>query len=510
MMSGAGNTMAKNTAFLYFRMALVIIVGLYTARVILGVLGVEDYGIYNVAGSVVAMFGFLNGALAISSSRFITVELGKNNKDLSYLKRCYTTTKGIHAILSILIVIVSETIGLWLLYNKCEIPQARMSAALWVYHLSVITSVITINQVPYNALVIAHEHMTIYAYLGIAEAVLKLAICFLITVSPIEKLVFYAILMLIIHVLIYVVYIIYCRKLFEECIWGYNLDRSFFRPILGFTGWNLLGSFSSMAMAQGANVMISFFFGPAIVAARAISSQIRGHLMSFVNNFRTAVNPQVLKRHAAGNVDESKGLLLFSTNVSVYLMLLITVPLLLETDYILRIWLKVVPEYAVEFTRITLLEVLFAVYDLSFYMIFQATGRLKENALICPIMDIIAFIVVYIVYKLGGGVLFIGWTLLALSILQGMLVKPFLAVRLFGYKWADFLHIYYRNFIVIIVAFAGSFVIQCLLNGESIWSHILILFSSLLYTVAVVYLIGFRQLEKERIKAILLNIIKKS
>jgi len=490
-------------------MAFVILVGLYTSRVVLNALGVEDFGIYNVAGSVVAMFGFLNGALAISSSRFLTVEMGKKNSNLCHLIRCYTTTKGIHALLSIAIVVISETIGLWLLYNKCEIPEGRMNAALWCYQISVATAVLSINQVPYNSLVIAHENMTIYAYLGIADVLMKLGICYLIVFSPFDNLIYYAILMLLIHCFFYVFYIEYCRKNYKECIWGYRLDKVFFRPILGFTGWNLLGSFSSMAMTQAANVMISFFFGPAIVAARAISGQVRGHLTNFVNNFRTAVNPQVLKRYAAGEIANSKNLLMFSTNVSFYLMLLITAPLLLETDFVLHFWLNNVPDYALGFTRITLLEVLFAVYDLSFYMIFQTTGRLRENAIICPIMDMVAFVIVYIVYKNGGDVLFIGWTLLALAVLQGMLVKPFLAIIYLDYKWKDFLPIYLRNIIVLTITISLSFCAkQFVDNGETL-QRLLSMCIAIFISLLCSYSLGFNCEDKNKVKLLIVGLLKK-
>lgn len=490
-------------------MALVILVGLYSSRVILNALGVEDYGIYNVAGSVVAMFAFLNGALGSSSSRFITIELGKSyERTFIKLVHCFATTKAIHGIMAIAIIIIAETIGLWLLYNKCEIPADRMDATLWVYQISVATAVLSITLVPFQALIIAHEHMSIYAYIGIIDAVLKLLICYFIQISPIDKLIFYSFMILALQLSLYLFNRIYCKFHFKECIAGYSFDKEYFKPILGFTGWNLLGSFSSMAITNAATVMISFFFGPALVTARAISGQVKSQVVSFINNFRIAVNPQVLKRYAAGDVESSKRLLFLSTNVSFYLMLIITLPLLFETELVLKLWLKIVPPYTVEFLRITLLEVLFVVYDLSFYMIFQATGRLKENALICPAMDIVAFVIVFVIYQMGGSVLTIAWTLLILTITQGMIVKPWLAVCLHGYKWGDFTSIFARNSLVLFCSLIPPLFLVYICN-DTIFTSLLLMLVSIISVLFWGYLFGFNKADKQSFNAMIILLINK-
>ena len=323
MKYSSNKTIAKNTIFLYFRMTLIIIVGLYSSRVILNTLGVEDYGIYNVAGSVVAIFGFLNGALSTSSSRFLTFELGKQPNCFYKLQNCFKTTKSIHNILALFIIFICETIGLWILYYKCEIPIERINAAFWVFQISIITSVLAITLVPYSALLIAHEHMSIYAYIGIIDAIFKLLICFVITISPIDNLIFYAILIFIVQLIDNIFTRYYCKNKFQECVSGYCLNKDYFKPILNFTGWNLLGSFSFMIMNQAATILISMFFGPAIVTGRAIAGQVKNHIMNFINNFRTAVIPQIIKRHASEDYEGSKHLLFTSTNISFYLMLLL-------------------------------------------------------------------------------------------------------------------------------------------------------------------------------------------
>ena len=285
------------------------------------------------------------------------------------LTRCFTTTRGVHGLLAIVIFIIAETFGLWFLNAQCEIPEARMEAAGWVYQISIITAVLTITLVPYNALIVAHEHMNVYAYISILDAFLKLAICYLISHSQFDKLIYYALLLFCIQILNNLFNRIYCKRHFAECSLKYSLDKQFFKPIMGFTGWNLLGSFSTMTLAQGATLMVSAFWGPAIVTSRAIASQLRNHLFQFINSFRIAVNPQIIKRDASGDTKGSSDLLFFSTKITFYLTLIIILPFLFETEYILQLWLKNVPEYAVAFVRLSLVEILFFVYDISFYNI---------------------------------------------------------------------------------------------------------------------------------------------
>lgn len=490
-------------------MALVILVGLYSSRVILNALGVEDFGIYNVAGSVVAMFSFLNGALGGSSSRFITVELGKSNEKVtSHLISCFKTTLSVHAIMAGIILVISESIGLWLLYNKCDIPVERMDAALVVYQISVLTALLSIFFVPFQALIIAHEHMSVYAYVGVLDALAKLGVCFLIQVGSSDKLVIYAFYILLIQLANFLFYCIYSKKHFAECQLGFSLDSRFFKPILGFTGWSLLGSFSSMAMTSAATVIISFFFGPAVVAARALASQVKSQISNFINNFRTAVNPQILKQYAAGDTVGYKKLLFFSTSVSFYLMLVLTLPLLFETETVLKLWLKNVPEYTVPFLRLTLIEILFVVYDISYYMIFQATGRLKENALICPTMDLVAFAAVYLIYYCGGDVLAIAWALVILTIAQGMIVKPWLAIRYHGYTSKEFLIVFYRNGLVFATATVLPLVVYCLLD-RSLVSSLLVILTAIISVIIATYSFGFSKENKARFNEMIKYIINK-
>lgn len=479
-------------------MGLVAIVGLYSSRVILDALGAEDYGIYNIAGSAVAIFSFLTGALGSSSSRFLTVELGKiKSNDYSLLTRCFTTTRGVHLILAIAIMLLAESVGAWILFHACEIPPERINAAFWVFQISIITTFFYVTVVPYNALIIAHEHMTVYAYIGIVDAVLRLFICFLIKLSPIDQLVFYAILLCSVQIICNIFCRIYCKFHFPECSFNYTLDSKFFKPILKFSGWNLLGSFATMAMTQGTTIVLSFFFGPTVIAARAIACQVRNFILNFIGNFRTAANPQILKKYAAGEIESCKRLLFLSTNISFYLMLFIAIPFLLETDFILDIWLEEVPYPTIGFTRIIILEALFLVYDLSFYMIFQAAGRLKENALLCPTLDLIGFVIIFLIYKMGGNILTVGWASLALTCAEGMVLKPLLAIKYFNYHWNDFLQIFCKNGMV----FLASIILPILLYSffpekRNIAIHIVSILISIMGVGLSAYYLGVTNRER--------------
>jgi len=489
-------------------MALVTVVGLFTSRVILQMLGVEDFGIYTVAGSAVALFSFLTGALAQSSSRYITVEIGKVVDDnIDSLVRCFKTTRAIHGILAILIFVLCETLGLIILH-KSSIPEERMTAAFWCFQISTLTALVNVTQIPFNSLIIAHERMSVFAYVSIFEVFAKLLVCYLLIISPIDKMVFYAVLLFIVQLSVFVMYRLYCSRHFQECSMGYKLDKEFFRPIMSFSFWNLFGSLSFSALTQGTTILISFFFGPALVASRSIANQVKNHVTSFVTNFRTAINPQIIKRHAAGDIESSRSLLFFSTNITFYLMLVFVLPLMLEAKLVLNLWLVEVPEYAVEFMQIGMLEMLFFVYDVTFYQIFQAEGRLRENAILCPIMDFVGLAIVYVYYLLGGSVLAIAWCMVLLTIAQGVFLKPFLAVRYFGYCWKDFISVYLNNLKVFVVSLILPCTLYFLLK-DTLVNGCLVILVSLLSAVFTSYYIGFSRSERTKVRELVLSRIKK-
>ena len=290
---------AKNTLLLYVRMLFMMAVNLYTSRVVLNALGVEDFGIYNVVGGVVAMFSVISGSLSAAISRFITYELGKGNNDR--LNKIFSASVTIQLLLSLIIVILVESIGVWFLNVKMSIPTDRMLAANWVLQFSIATFVINLVSVPYNAAIIAHERMSAFAYISILEALGKLAIAYLIVVSPMDRLIFYALLMCSVAVIVRAVYGYYCKRHFAECTYHFHWDREILKKMFGFAGWNFIGASSAVLRDQGGNIIINLFAGPAVNAARGIAGQVNNAVTGFVSNFMTALNPQITKSYASGD-----------------------------------------------------------------------------------------------------------------------------------------------------------------------------------------------------------------
>ena len=309
---------AKNTLLLYFRMLLMMAVSLFTSRVVLNTLGVEDFGIYSVVGGVVGMFVFINNSMSSATQRYITFALGKGDKNR--LQTVFSTTLQIHSLIAVIIVLLGETVGLWFLYNKMQIPADRMDAALWVMQCSIVSMVVMIVSVPYNADVIAHEKMSAFAYISILEVVLKLAIVYLLLVFSYDKLILYAILILMIQILIRFCYSIYCNKHFEETKYKHVWDKKLFKEMTGFAGWSLFGNMAGVLFGQGLNMLLNVFFGPVVNAARAVAVQVQGAIQQFVANFQTALNPQITKTYAAGELNEMHRLMFRSARFSFYLL----------------------------------------------------------------------------------------------------------------------------------------------------------------------------------------------
>lgn len=428
-------TIAKNTIFLYIRMMVTMIISLYTSRVVLQVLGIDDYGIYQAVGGIVGFLSFLNGALSTGSSRFITYGLGEGN--LEKLKKIFNTTLTIHVVLAVLVMIIAETAGYWFLHNKLIIPPERMTAALWVFHFSILTVFFTITQVPYNASIIAHENMKVFAYVSIIEAVSKLLIVYLLLIGDFDKLILYAILQFVISASILVFYRVYCSKKYQEVRFKLELDRPIFKEIVSFSGWSLFANSAIALNNQGVLILLNMFFSPAVVAARSISIQVEMAAYQFMTNFQTATVPQIVKRYAQGDYDGSKSLLLEMTKYSFYLMLLLAVPIYFSAEQLLSLWLVEVPPYTVVFLQIIIIQSLFQVFDTSFYKALYAKGRLKENALLSPTCLMINFVVVYFLFKMGLSPVALSWSTVVCYAVIGLVIKPILLSKIVNYTWKD-------------------------------------------------------------------------
>lgn len=390
---------AKNTLLLYFRMLFMMVVSLYTSRVVLNTLGIEDYGIYNVVGGIVTMFSILSGSLSTAISRFITFELGKGN--LNQLTKIFSASVTIQLLLSFFIIILIESIGVWFLNTRMTIPMDRLTAANWVLQFSIATFVINLISVPYNAMIIAHEKMSAFAYISILEAIGKLAIAFLISIASTDKLIFYSILMCLVSLLIRFCYGYYCKKHFEECHYKFILDKQLLRNMFSFAGWNFFGAGSALLMTQGVNILINIFFGVTLNAARGIANQVDSTVQQFVNNFTTALNPQITKSYASNNLEYMHKLVCIGSKYSFFLTWLFALPLLLETDIILTIWLKTVPEYASSFLRLTLYISLISVISNTLVTSMLATGNIKRYQIIVGGLGMCIFPFTYIAYING-------------------------------------------------------------------------------------------------------------
>ena len=447
---GNNKTIAKNTMALYFRMGITMLVGLFTSRVILQVLGVTDMGINATVGGVVAFAGFLNAALSNGTSRFLTVALGKGDKE--ELKSTFSTCFWVHFGLALILVLLVETVGLWFLYNKLIIPADRMDAAVWVFHLSVISMVATMTQVPYGACLIAHERMDMYAYTSLVDVFLKLVIVYALTLFDVDKLKLYSTLFFCTSMGMLLFYRWFCSTRFEECRIDFKFEKGVFKPILTFSGWQLFANISISLNSNGILMLLNMFFSPAVVAARAISLQVNSSATQFMTNFRTAANPQIIKKYAAGDYDGSKHLLLESTKYCYYMMLMLSLPIYLLSYQLLYVWLGQVPEYCDIFLKLVVIQSLFQVFDTGLYTALYANGNIKWNALTAPTIGVCSFPIVYILFKMGASPVALSWVFIAKFAILGCFQKPLILIYICGYKFKDFIPMFWSCLKVTIIS----------------------------------------------------------
>ena len=390
---------AKNTLLLYFRMLLLMAVSLYTSRVVLNALGIEDFGIYNVVGGVVTIFAVISGSLSAAISRFITFELGKG--DSNNLRKTFSAAVTIQLFLSLVIVILIESIGVWFLNAKMTIPTDRIAAANWVLQFSIVTFVINLISVPYNATIIAHERMSAFAYISIFEAIGKLTIAFLIIMSPIDRLVFYAILMCVVAVSIRMIYGHYCKKHFSECIYHFHWDKELLKNMFSFAGWNFIGASAGILRTQGINILLNIYFDPIVNAARGIAVQVNNAVSSFSTNFLMAINPQIIKSYSKQDIERTYMLTMCGARFSFLLLSIISLPVMCETEYILKLWLKIVPDYSVVFVRLTLILTIVEVISLPLVTFQQATGKIRNYQIIVGTLHMLNFPVSFVFLHMG-------------------------------------------------------------------------------------------------------------
>ena len=496
-MSG-NKQIAKNTIFLYFRLLFVMGVSLYASRVILQILGASDYGLYNVVGGIVAMLSFLNGAASAATSRYLTFNLGRNDK--KGYQQTFSAAFFIHLGIAFVIFIFAETIGLWFLQNKLVIEESRMDAALWVFHLSVLTCFITFTQVPYNASLIAHEKMDIYAYVGIAEAVMKLLILYLLELSYYDKLKTYAFLVLAVSVSIAIFYRIYCSRKYAECKITLVKNKTLYKDLLKYTGWDTFGNLTGIAQTQGINIVLNLFLSTTVNAARGIAYQVDAAITNFITNFLTAVNPQITKSYAVGEYNRMVSLVFNSSKFSFLLFSCLAVPIMFCSDYILHIWLVNPPLYTVPFLQLVLANHFVSVMTQPLIIANHATKNVKNLNLISGTISVMKLPVAYILLFLGFNPIWVFVAIIPISFIC-LNVNIYLFKQRVELSVKDFyLNVIYSNIkMVIIPLLVCCGIALCIESSFARLVCITIVYNLLLLTILYKYGIDNKLKDKVRV-----------
>lgn len=497
---------AKNTIFMYIRMIVNILIGFYTSRVILQVLGVSDFGIYNAVGGIVALFIFLNSAMTEATQRFLSFELGTGNQQK--LAHTFSMCLNVHILISVIIVIIGEIIGLWLLYNKMVIPENRMHTAFWVFQFSIFASVFNVTQVPYTACLNAHEDFNIYALFQILKSVATLFFVILLKFMDGDKLWWYALFVLIVQLGFVVANRIYDVRSYKECRYRFVWDKSLFYRLFSYTSWSLAGQMSNTLADQGINLLMNMFFGPAVNAARGIAIQVQNSVSSLVWNFQGASIPQIVKLYAKGERESYIKLVNSSSKVSFFIFYLMVVPICFEMHMLLHIWLGQTTEYMILFSVLVLLNVLTAAFGGTLVFLIQATGKIRNFQLFSTISNLIVFPLTYLLYKIGYSA-YISYILIFVSRILIDLYTFHLARKLVDYPMQS----YYTKVILpeMVVSVAGiivPFLLNVSLDEGIIRLTLTFTISILLNTIFILYL-GFNRNERKWIFGIVENFIKK-
>ena len=497
---------AKNTLLLYFRMLLMMFVTLFTSRVVLDKLGVTDYGIYNVVGGVVAMLGFLNSSMSNAVQRYLSFEIGKNNE--AGVNRIFNVSLFAHAGIAVFVFVVMEIVGVWYLNTHMNIPAERMDAANWVLQCSIFTTLFTIVQVPYNAIIISKEQMGIYAYISILEVVLKLLVVYMLAIGNFDKLKLYSVLIMVVTIGIMMIYRFYCTRKYKEAKFKLIKDWNLLKQIVGFASWNMLGELAWVFTGQGVNIILNSFFGPVVNAARGLAEQVNGAVNRFVANFQTAVNPQLIKNYASDQLGEMKTLLFRSTRFSYYLLLALSLPIILKMDFILHLWLKEVPDYTTGFCQLVLVSSLVSTLSNLLAQVARAYGKIRNYQIIVSIFLFLNFPLSYIVLKFGGSPLSTMFVNIGINAML-LFVRLRLTNRMIQMTYGSFIrNVLFPVIIVTAVALVIPLTIYFMLDN-SIISFIIVCLVSFVSVGVSTYALGMNANERLYILAAISKIITK-
>lgn len=485
---------AKNTLILYVRMLFCMIISLYTSRVLLDTLGISDYGIFNVVGGVVVMMNVLNSAMSVSTQRYLTFEIGKS--DFEQFRKTFSMCMNIFLCLSGLILVLGETVGLWFINTYLVIPPDRIYAANWVYQFALLSCVCSLLATPYNAAIVSHERMNIYAYVGVAEVLLKLIIVYILVLIPFDRLAFYGVLTFLSSALMTLIYRFYCVRQFKETHFLLYWNKNLFKNLASYSGWNLFGSISGVAKGQGLNVLINIFFGPSVNASRGIAYQVNGVVQSFFTNFYMAVRPQITKYYAQGNKEEMFKLVFNSSKMAFFLILLVSLPLVIEAPVIIKLWLGKMPDYVVIFVR--LIIVITAIDSMSTPLMtaIHATGNNRLYQFSVGLIMIMTLPISYVFLKLGYSPVSVFIISLVLSVIS-MLIRLLITKKQLGIPFRKYiLQVVLRSFMVAFLAAILPVWIHMTMP-QSWFTTIIVCGACMVCSIISAYLIGLDKKERQ-------------
>lgn len=502
--SSNNKRIAKNTILLYFRTFLTMFVGLFTSRVILNTLGIDDYGVYNVIGGVVAMFTLFTGSLSTAISRFLAIGLGMGNQN--NLKNIFSTSVTIQIVLAVFVAILCEIGGVWFLNSQLNIPVERMEAANWVLHFSILTFCVNLLSVPYNAAIIAHERMDAFAYISIVEVLIKLLVAYSLYVSPLDKLITYGGLLAGVSILMRCIYGIYCRRSFEECHYKFVLDKCLLKEMTGFAGWNFFGAASVVFYTQGVSIVMNLFFGVVYNAARGVATQVEGIIKGFVNNFTTAINPQIMKSYAASEIEYTFKLVNTGSKFTCYLMLIFMLPFMFEAEKILELWLGVYPPEAPLFLRLTLIGTIVDLSGNALANAVWATGNIKKYYVIIGTSSILVLPITYLLYLMGLPAYYC-YVVYIIVYLIVQVQRLFIARSQMGFPIRKYVTEVAKPVVIVTLLSLIVPISLCLMMDDSYSRMFIVALVSVTCTVITIYLVGLSVSEKNMVTLKLMRII---
>lgn len=475
----------KNTIYLYVRQILIMALSFVSTRIVLEKLGASDYGVNNVVGGFVAMFTVLNGILQTGTRRFLSLNLGKNDPEL--LKNTFSTSFVIHLITGIVVVLLLETIGLWFLNSHLNIEPGRMTAANWVFQFSVLTVFLGITQTPFVAAITSHEYFNIYAYMSIYDAVVKILVLFFLVYLPGDKLIIYGALQMLIGIISITIYRVYCIWKFEECSFSLHVDKGLLKEMTSFSGWSVIGNMFVVGNNQGLSILLNVFFNTIVNASRGLATTVTFAISQFVNGFIIAGEPQLVKLYGAGEKDKFERLVFNITQYTLFLLSLIAVPVFLEIDYVLELWLGEVPPYTSEFIKITILSSLIMNSYIMLDKAIVAAGYMKQIALIANTIPIIQLPLIYYVLKLGYDPAAAYWMTLVPQII-GMFADMWIVKKYVDFPSAKFfVQVIAKNFILIFVACVIPYLVHCSIT-PGLGRFLVVCSLSVISTVVIMWL----------------------